>query len=74
MEPGPWLAAVYVVPAHRGHGIGRALVREVLERAEADMWLYTENEVTWYESMGWSRVRESAVNGHSVTVMVSRVD
>lgn len=74
MEPGPWLAAVYVVPSHRGHGIGRALVREVLERAEADVWLYTENEVTWYESMGWSRVRESAVNGHSVTVMVSRVD
>ena len=68
-EPGPWLAAVFVVPGHRGRGVGRALVEEVAVRAAGNIWLYTEGEMAWYESMGWTRVRESAVNGHTVTVM-----
>lgn len=68
-EPGPWLAAVYVLPAHRGRGVGRALVAAVMERAPADIWLYTEGEMDWYGSMGWSTVRESELNGHRVTVM-----
>lgn len=68
-EPGPWLAAVYVLPSHRGRGVGRALVTAVTVRAGGSLWLYTENEMAWYESMGWTRVRESAVNGHRVTVM-----
>lgn len=71
-EPGPWLAAVYVAPSHRGRGVGRALVTTILDRAESDVWLYTENEVSWYESMGWTRVRDAEVNGHPVTVMVNR--
>ena len=71
-EPGPWLAAVYVTPSHRGRGVGRALVTEILDRAESDVWLYTENEMSWYESMGWTRVRDSEVNGHPVTVMINR--
>lgn len=68
-EPGPWLAAVYVLPAHRGRGVGRALVTAVMERASMDIWLYTEGETDWYGSMGWSTVRESELNGHRVTVM-----
>jgi GNAT superfamily N-acetyltransferase len=71
-EPGPWLAAVFVLPGHRGRGVGRALVDEVAGRAAGSIWLYTENETAWYESMGWTRVRESAVNGHPVTVMTRR--
>lgn len=68
-EPGPWLAAVYVHPAHRGRGVGRALVAAVMERAPADIWLYTEGEMDWYRSMGWTVVRESDLNGRHVTVM-----
>ena len=68
-EPGPWLAAVYVLPSHRGKGAGRALVESVSARVEGGLWLYTEHEEQWYESMGWERVRESEINGHRVTVM-----
>lgn len=68
-EPGPWLAAVYVLPTHRGRGVGRALVTSIMERHGSDAWLYTEGEMDWYESMGWSHVRESDMNGHRVTVM-----
>lgn len=71
-EPGPWVAAVFVVPGHRGVGVGRALVSALMDRADGDVWLYTENEEAWYESMGWTRTRESAVNGHRVTVMHNR--
>jgi GNAT superfamily N-acetyltransferase len=66
---GPWVAAVYVVPGHRRHGVGRALLEAVHARITGDAWLYTEGGTQWYESMGWTRVRESAVNGHRVTVM-----
>ena len=68
-EPGPWLAAVYVLPSHRGKGAGRALVESVSARVKGGLWLYTEHEEEWYESMGWTRVRESEMNGHRVTVM-----
>lgn len=68
-EPGPWLAAVYVLPAHRGRGAGRALVETVSARVEGGLWLYTESEAGWYESMGWERIRDSELNGHPVTVM-----
>ena len=68
-EPGPWLAAVWVHPGHRGKGAGRALVREIVSRARGPLWLYTEGEAGWYASMGWTRVREDSLNGHTVTVM-----
>lgn len=69
IEPGPWIAAVYVVPEHRGIGAGRAMMHELMSRRTGPLWLYTENETAWYESMGWRAVRRTVVNGHPVTVM-----
>jgi GNAT superfamily N-acetyltransferase len=71
-EPGPWLAAVYVVPGHRGRGVGRALVETAVSRAACDLWLYTESETEWYAAMGWQPVRQAELNGHPVTVMSLR--
>jgi len=71
-EPGPWLAAVYVLPGHRGKGAGRALVETVSACVEGGLWLYTESEADWYSSMGWETVREAELNGHRVTVMTRR--
>lgn len=68
-ETGPWIAAVYVLPEHRGRGIGRALVSELMSRANGPLWLYTENESDWYESMGWISVRNAVLSGRRVTVM-----
>lgn len=68
-EPGPWLAAVYVLPACRGAGIGRALVAAAVARAARPMWLYTESEEAWYSRMGWETVRRAEMNSRPVTVM-----
>ena len=72
-EPGPWLAAVYVSESHRHQGVGTALVTSIETRAEllglTELFLYTENGMSWYESMGWRRVRIAQLSGHEVTVM-----
>lgn len=72
-EPGPWLAAVYVVESHRGQGVGSSLVRAMTARAVAlgctPVYLYTESGRDWYETLGWKVVRTSALAGHDVTVM-----
>lgn len=72
-EPGPWLAAVYVVESHRNRGVGGQLVREMTSRAVSlgctPVFLYTESGRAWYESMGWHVIRKASLAGHDVTVM-----
>lgn len=68
-EPGPWIAAVYVLPEHRGAGVGTALMSELMSRRSGPLWLYTENEADWYRTMGWREVRAAELNGCAVTVM-----
>ena len=68
-EPGPWLALTLVLPVHRGRGIGTAMVKELMGRCPGGLWLYTESESGWYESLGWRAVRTAEVNGVPVTVM-----
>ncbi len=72
-EPGPWVAAVYVADEYRRRGIGTSLVNELQRRASSagitKIFLYTESGATWYEAMGWQRLRTSELSGHDVTVM-----
>ena len=76
-EPGPWVAAVFVAPSHRHQGVGSSLVMELHERAAmvgiAEIFLYTETGASWYESMGWTSLRQAHLSGHDVTVMSHRV-
>lgn len=72
-ESGPWLAAVWVHPDHRGRGAGRALVEAATEAARSlghrEMHLYTDGAEEWYERAGWRAVRTASLRGHPVTVM-----
>lgn len=72
-EPGPWVAAVYVAETDRGRGIGAALVRELVNRAQelgiAQLFLYTQNGAPWYVDMGWRTCRVARLADHEVTVM-----
>ncbi|MGA0118665.1 MAG: GNAT family N-acetyltransferase [Ilumatobacteraceae bacterium] len=72
-EPGPWVAAVFVADEYRKQGIGTALVNELQRRASSSgitkIFLYTESGATWYEAMGWQRLRTAELSGHDVTVM-----
>lgn len=77
VEPGPWLAAVWVHPDHRRRGTGGSLVRHATLRAHSlgvsELFLYTEDQQAWYEAKGWQRVRDATLNGHAVTVMTKRL-
>lgn len=76
-EPGPWIAAVFVLPKYRRLGVGTSLVNALVDRAQTlrqtDVYLYTESSVDWYVSMGWSVVRMARLSDHNVTVMRRRL-
>jgi len=72
-EPGPWLAAVFVAPEARSHGIGSILVQHVVERSrqrgDAALYLYTDDREGWYASKGWTSLRHTPLNGIDHIVM-----
>ena len=77
IEPGPWIAAVWVDPSSRTVGVGGSLVRHATLRATSlgvrDLYLYTEDQQFWYERKGWQRVRNASRNGLAVTVMTKQL-
>ena len=76
MEPGPWVAAVFVNPEYRGMAVGKQLVTEAVRRARelghSDVYLYTRDVAHWYETFGWERVRETHIHQKPITIMVNR--
>jgi N-acetylglutamate synthase-like GNAT family acetyltransferase len=72
-EPGPWLAAVFVTPDARKFGVGSALVERVVSRtrelAYPKIYLYTEHQENWYESKGWTKIRDIVFLGLHHVVM-----
>mgnify|MGYP000291737774 FL=1 len=73
IEPGPWLAAVFVVPEARKLGVGSALVDHVVSRSRelgyAEIFLYTEYQDQWYQKKGWSYLRDTLLNDIKHVVM-----
>ena len=73
IEPGPWLAAVFVVPEARKLGVGSALVDHVVSRSRelgyAELFLYTEYQDQWYQKKGWSYLRDTLLNDIKHVVM-----
>jgi GNAT superfamily N-acetyltransferase len=53
----PWLGGVYVVPEARRIGIGAALCRIVVEKAQSlaftRLFLFTLDRQQWYAEQGW---------------------
>lgn len=72
-EPGPWLAATYVVDDARGNGVGGALVSAVENEARRlghrRLYLYTHDAHDWYARTGWRRLRDAVLTERTVTVM-----
>ncbi len=77
-EPGPWLAAVFVTPGARSRGTGSALTHHIIERCrqrgDATLYLYTEYQQSWYETMGWTFIRETPLNNIAHAVMYIAID
>ena len=69
----PWLAGVFVSPAHRRRGIGRALSEHVAGEAErlgfTKLYLYTPSAQVFYSGFGWSTLEPAHYRGVDVTIM-----
>ena len=73
MDLSPWLASVYVAAEHRRKGIGSTLVRRIVEEATSlghrTLYLFTLDQEKLYASLGWSRLEETELEGHRITIM-----
>ncbi|MFT3941695.1 GNAT family N-acetyltransferase [Rhodopseudomonas sp.] len=69
----PWLAGLYVAPAHRRHGVGAALVGAIedqaRQRGHRRLFLYTTDAADYYQRMGWSIVDRTRWNGADTVLM-----
>ena len=77
-ELGPWLASLYVVPHHRGRGLGAALVRHTVDQARVmgieRLHLFTAGQVDFYRALGWRTVARAEARGEVADVMVHDTD
>jgi predicted N-acetyltransferase YhbS len=73
MDLSPWLASVYVATEHRRQGIGTALVRRVVQEAEAlgvqALHLYTPDKEPFYACLGWSVIERTTYQSYPQVVM-----
>ena len=69
----PWLASVYVVAEHRRRGIGSALVRRIVEEAEAlqydCLYLFTMDQERLYAGLGWKTLDREVYNNIDIVLM-----
>ncbi|MFH1755567.1 MAG: GNAT family N-acetyltransferase, partial [Candidatus Latescibacterota bacterium] len=77
-ELSPWLASVFVSPAHRGKGIGSALVRRI-EREAGDLgisvlYLFTPDRESLYSRLHWTAIAREEYKGERVVIMKRKID
>jgi N-acetylglutamate synthase-like GNAT family acetyltransferase len=69
----PWLASVYVLPEVRRQGIGAKLVErvaaEALQLGYPRLYLYTLDQMHFYQRLGWQISHVRFYRGHDMTVM-----
>lgn len=72
-ELNPWLAGLYVAPAHRGKGHALRLVAELETLARKSkierLTLYTANAHRLYEKAGWMTTETFEKNGKEFQIM-----
>ncbi|KQT86847.1 GNAT family N-acetyltransferase [Aurantimonas sp. Leaf443] len=63
LGPAVLLRSIAVVPAHRGHGIGRSITADLMGRARqrgaADAFAFTTEERTFLAALGFRRVERA---------------
>ena len=69
----PWLASVFVAPEYRRQGVGSQLVKHAMQKAKQAgieaMYLFTPDQVNFYQKLGWEVIANEEYRGHSVMVM-----
>ncbi len=68
-----WLGDVFVLPEHRGTGVGSLLIGHCLAAARQmrlpKLYLYTPDVQSVYEKYGWCEIATCRHNGETVSVM-----
>ncbi|VEA63838.1 Predicted acetyltransferase involved in intracellular survival and related acetyltransferases [Serratia plymuthica] len=68
-----WLGEVFTHPQHRGLGIARRLIDQCITHCKqkniAELYLYTPDQQSLYQKLGWQPVEQRQVSGEEVTVM-----
>jgi GNAT superfamily N-acetyltransferase len=69
----PWLASVFVMPEFRRQGIGAKVVERVAAEATSlgypRLYLYTLDQMHFYEELGWQTSHVRFYRDHDMTVM-----
>jgi len=73
-----WLASVYIDEPHRRRGIGSQLVKYVMRQAVyagySQLYLFTPDQVNFYQRLGWRELINESYCGHEVTIMTVELD
>lgn len=68
----PWLASLFILPKHRGRGIGARLVQEaetLLTRNRLPQaYLFTESAGRFFEGLSWSLIGKTACHDHPIAI------
>lgn len=72
-ELSPWLANIFLRPESRGQGLGRWLVLQLMRQAKQRnvpmLYLFTEDQQSFYEKLGWQLHHRELYEGFWVSVM-----
>lgn len=55
------LRSIVVLPEHRGHGFGRAIVEAALRDVDGDIFLATTSAAPFFSTMGFAEVQRAEV-------------
>jgi GNAT superfamily N-acetyltransferase len=68
-----WVGEIFVLPAHRGRGLGSAFTSLLAEYAfghgVSQLFLYTPDQQALYRRLGWKDVCQEVVHNESVSIM-----
>jgi len=69
----PWMASVYVDPAHREKEYGSLICLELMQYAQSinlkELYLYTPDRRSFYERIGWKFMNTEHERGKEVSLM-----
>jgi GNAT superfamily N-acetyltransferase len=69
----PWLGGLFVVPEHRGRGVGTALVNRLIAEAcrlgILRLYLWTPSAAGLYTKLGWLTLEKMDYCGHEISIM-----
>lgn len=69
----PWLASVYIREDQRGRGLGKKLVKALMDFAGQQglprLYLFTPDQAPFYTNLGWQLLAEETYRDTSVTLM-----